>query len=99
MMNDDVARRLDTVIAILKLAHHDEIETARATIRANKVDAAILDLAVEQKGAGELIAAVGRKTKQSPSTIKRRLAELVATGVVERSGAGSSTAYRATGLV
>src|SRR3954453_14015289 len=99
MSNDDVVRRLDTIIAILQLAHRDEIESARTAIRSDKVSAAILDLAARETPAGKLAHSVEQKTKQSSRTIARRMAQLVEQGALEKSGAGSATTYRATGLV
>lgn len=99
MADEDIVRRLDTVIAILQLAHRDEIESARSAIRSDKVNATILDMTTERTPAGKLAKAVGQKTKQSPATISRRLATLVEQGALEKSGGGPTTAYRATGLV
>jgi hypothetical protein len=99
MTNDDITSRLDKVVAILQLAHRDEIESAKAAIRSDPANAAILDMAAKETPAGKLTAAVGKKTKQSPATIKRRLAALVAAGALERSGGGSTTVYQATGLI
>jgi Fic family protein len=99
MTNDDLARRLDTIIAILQLAHRDEIESARSTIRGDKVKAAILDGTKTWTPAGTLTSAVKAKTKQSSATINRRIAELLATGVLEKQGGGPATEYRSTGLI
>lgn len=99
MTNEDIARRLDTIIAILQLAHHDEIESARATIRNDKVKAAILDGSKNWTAAGTLTSAVKAKTKQSGATINRRIGELLAVGVLEKQGGGPSTEYRSTGLI
>jgi len=99
MRNEDIGRRLDTIIGILQLAHRDAIENARTAIRDDKVNAAILDAATKWTPAGKLTSAVKQKTKQSSATIGRRLATLVEQGVLEKSGGGPTTAYRATGLV
>jgi Fic family protein len=98
-MTEEVNKRLDTIIAILQLAHREQIENARTAIRADKVNAAILDAAKKETPAGKLIAAVKLKTKQSRPTITRRIADLIEEGVLEKSGGGPTTAYRATGLV
>ena len=99
MTNEDIARRLDTIIAILQLAHQDEIESARATIRNDKVKAAILDGSKNWTAAGKLTSAVNAKTKQSGATINRRIGELLGVGVLEKQGGGPSTEYRSTGLI
>src|SRR4051794_40320483 len=99
MTNEDVARRLDTIIAILRLAHREEIEAARATIRSDKVRAALLDGASDWAAAGTLTGAVKTKTGQSPATINRRITELLDLGLLEKQGGGPATQYRSTGLI
>lgn len=99
MAQDEVVKRLDTVIAILRLAHRDELENARTEILGDKTNKAILDLSTDWQAAGQLQKAVRQKTKESGSTVKRRLAALVDLGVLERRGSGPSVAYRSTGLI
>jgi hypothetical protein len=97
--NEEIGRRLDTIIAILQLAHYDSIDAARARVRADKTNAAILALTAKESPAGKLIQAVKQKTGESESTIKRRIATLVDLGALERSGGGPTTAYKTTGLI
>lgn len=97
--NDEVLKRLDTIVSILQLAYRDEIERARATIRGDKVNAAILDGAKGWTPAGKLANAVKVKTSQSPATINRRITDLLAVGVLEKQGGGPTTEYRSTGLI
>jgi hypothetical protein len=99
MTNEDIGRRLDTIIAILQLAHQGEIESARATIRSDKVNSAILDGAKTWTPAGKLTRAVKGNTKQSSATINRRISDLIALGVLEKRGGGPATEYRSTGLI
>lgn len=100
MSDSEIAQRLDKMIAILQLANYEDIERGRARIRSDKTNAAILEFAAAEKWpAGKLIQAVSKKTGESGSTVKRRIAGLVDQGALERSGAGPSTAYKATGLV
>lgn len=99
MTNEDLADRLDKIIAILQLAHRDEIDNARATIRSDKVNAAILDGSRAWTPAGQLTSDVMSKTNQSGATINRRINELIAMGVLEKQGGGPATQYRASGLI
>jgi len=101
MADEEVLRRLDKVIAILQLAHHEDIEQGRARILADDLNAAILDAAAKKTPSGQLLKAAQRSAKGTPSkaTVQRRIAALVDQGALERSGAGPSTAYEATGLV
>lgn len=100
MTNEDIVARLDRISAILRLAHYGEIERARESIRADNLNAAILDTATGWTPAGELTKSVQKLEKgQSPRTISRRIAALVDQGALERTGATAATKYRATGLV
>jgi hypothetical protein len=99
MTNEDLGRRLDTIIAILQLAHQEEIESARTAIRSDKVKAAVLDGAKNWTPAGKLTNAVKATTKQSAATVTRRIAELIATGLLEKQGGGPAIQYRSTGLI
>jgi Fic family protein len=99
MTNQEIGRRLDTIIAILQLAHFDTIEASRAKIRADRTNATILSLTAKETPAGKLIQSVKQKTGESESTVKRRIATLVDLGALERSGGGPTTSYKATGLV
>jgi hypothetical protein len=97
--NEEIGRKLDKIIAILQLAHYDSFDAARARVRADKTNAAILGLAAKESPAGNLTKAVKLETGESDRTIARRIATLVDLGALERSGAGPTTAYKATGLV
>jgi Fic family protein len=99
MTNDDLAERLDKIIAILQLAHRGAIDDARETIRRDKVSAAILDASRTWIPAGKLTSTVKSKTSQSGATINRRINELIAIGVLEKQGGGPATAYRSSGLI
>jgi Fic family protein len=99
MSDEEILRRLDTIVAILQLAHRNEIESARATIRSDNVNAAILDASKKWVGGGRLTSAVKAKTNQSPATVNRRISDLLAIGVLEKKGGGPATEYRATGLI
>jgi chorismate mutase len=100
MADEEIVQRLDKLIAILQLAHYEDIERGRARILADELNAAILEAAAKRTPTAQVVAAA-RKTKGSPSpaTIGRRIASLVDQGALARSGAGPSTAYEATGLV
>lgn len=101
MEDREVIRRLDKMVAILQLAHHEQIEQARVRIRADELNAAILDAAVKRIAAGSLTAAVRKAVKKAPSerTVARRVAALVDQGALEQFGAGSKVFYQVTGLV
>jgi Fic family protein len=97
--NDEILARLDKLVAIQQLVHRGALETARTSIRSDKVNAAILDATAKLTPAGKVVTEVKRKTGQSPATINRRIGALMELGLVERQGGGPATQYRSTGLV
>lgn len=98
-MTQEVVERLDRISAILQLAHGDAIARARDRIRADKVNAAILDASTTWVPAGKMQSAVATKTKASTRTVQRGIADLIAQGVLEKRGAARTLEYRASGLI
>jgi hypothetical protein len=97
---DEVTERLDLMLAVLQLAHHDAITSAANELRADNVNAAILDACADDwVPAAELKAEVHAKVSVGDSTLNARLATLVARRAIQRRGATHTTAYRALGLV
>jgi|SRR5450759_307968 len=99
MSDAEIVARLDTLIAITRLAHADRIDEVRNATRADPINAAILDMAVDWTAAGELKGSVAKALDQSDRTVARRVSDLLADGLLEQQGAGPSTKYRATGLI
>ena len=98
MTDDQLVRRLDTVIAILKLAHRDAIENVSAKIRSDKAYAAILDASKDWTSAAKVQAAAAMNGS-ARSTTSKKIAELIELGLLEKRGGGPTTAYKASGLV
>jgi Fic family protein len=96
---EEILARLDKLVAIQQLVHRDALERARASIRSDKVNTAILDATAKLTPAGNVLNEVRLKTGQSPATINRRISALMDLGLVERHGGGPATQYRSTGLV
>ena len=99
MSNEELGQRLDKIIAILQLAHREEIDVARAEVRSDNVRAALLDGSKTWAPAGKLTSSVRSKTRSSPATVNRRIGELLERGLLEKRGGGPATEYRATGLI
>lgn len=99
MSDTEVIDRLDTLIAITRLAHSDRIEQVRREVRADPINAAILDAASEWTASGSLKNGVAKDVGQSERTVTRRISELVASGLLTQQGAGPATKYRASGLI
>jgi len=99
MSDPEVVRRLDAVIAILKIANKEALEEVRAKAQADEVTAAILDATEEDfVSSGELKRQVAAKTNQSERTVLRRIGDLLAMGLLERRSSGPA-AYRSTGIL
>lgn len=99
MAEAEIISRLDRLIAVLELAHRDEIARARDEIRGDATYAEILRLSADEVRSGPLSKAVQQKTKQSPKTVQRRIGDLIELGALKRTGAGGNTKYKATGLI
>ena len=95
----EISAGLQKVAGLLQLAHGGAIESARNSIRSDKVNAAILEATTKLTPAGRVTAEVKRKTGQSPATIARRIGTLMEQGAIEKHGAGPATQYQATGLI
>lgn len=87
---DALERRLDLRIALTRLSVCDAL--ASADLRADPVSAAILANAGRFDSAGQLKSAVMRQTGQSKPTVERRIADMVAAGVIARRGSGPASA-------
>jgi hypothetical protein len=98
--SDEVVRRLDRMIAILRLAYRTEIDRAKAAIRSDAVSGTILDIAAEDwVKSGDLQRQVAAATGSSTRTVRSRLQELLMDQALEQRGAGVATEYRSTGLI
>ena len=97
---NDVLERLDLMLAVLQLAHHDAIERAADRLRSDPANAAILDTCADDwVGARELRDRVGKDTGAKARTIQTHVSELVARRALQQRGATNTRAYRATGLI
>jgi hypothetical protein len=96
----DVLERLDLMLAVLQLAHHDAVTRAAAELRADLVNDAILEACADDwVGAAELKRRVLAKVKIGDTALRGRLSMLVARRAIQRRGATHTTAYRSLGLV
>jgi len=98
-MTTEIVEKLDQIATILRLAHRDAIDRTREAIRSDKVNAAILDGSVQWVRAGKLQTAVATKAKTSERTVRDRIADLIADGLLDKRGGGPTTEYKASGLI
>jgi len=99
MAEEEIISRLDRLIAVLELAHRDEIGRAREEIRGDTTYAEILRSSADEVRAGQLSKAVQQKTKQSPKTVQRRIGDLIELGALKGTGVGGNVKYKAAGLI
>ena len=100
MAEDSIANRLDTIIALLKLAHRDTLAGIRNELLGDDASKALLERTENDAiDAGTLKKEVAKETGESERTIQRRIADLVALGALAKEGAGRNVSYRSTGLI
>jgi hypothetical protein len=100
MAEQVVIERLDLILAVLQLAHHDAIERASQEVRADQLNAEIVDACGEDwVGAGQLTRAAGAAAGAGERTVRTHIAALVARRAIQRRGAGKNIEYRSTGLI
>lgn len=99
MADEEIIRRLDAILALLKLAYNEPLDQARRQILEDGVNAAILEMTVDDfVASGQLKRDIAAATRQSEKTVQRRIADLVAVGALEQRTDGRA-AYRSTGLI
>lgn len=96
---DAIVERLDALIALTQIAHADAIAAQRVILRSDALTAAILDHSEDWIAGGDLTRTVVAETGGGASTVGKRLSELVARGILRRSGAGTSTRYKNSGVL
>jgi hypothetical protein len=92
--------KLDLMIALLRVAHREPLAERRSEILSDPTADAILRATARgwvDAGALKLAATEGGRV--SRPTAERRIAELVADGVLRRAGAGAHVRYRSSGLI
>jgi hypothetical protein len=100
MNESEVVERLDSILAVLQLAHHDAIERAAERIRRDPVNGAILEACSDDwVAAGKLSKQVSAEVGISERRVRDRFVALTARRVLLRRGSGSVVEYRSTGLV
>lgn len=96
--SDDTNRKLDLIIALMRIGFGDQLQRHRHRLFEDPTSEEILSRSDDWIPAGVLKSEVAKATKQSEPTVKRRIADLVSLGALERHGAGASVSYRSTGL-
>jgi hypothetical protein len=99
MADEGIARRLDRIEAILKLAFAAQLDEARGKIRQDAVDAEIIDATRDWVGTTALQERVARATGKSKRTVRDHLPELVSRGILEQGGSEGRPEYRSAGVI
>lgn len=95
----ELLERLDRIEKILTVAFAEQLGGFRASIRDDKVNAAILDNATDWIGSSELQEKVAAAVSMSTRRVRDRFPDLVGQHVLQVRGADSRPEYRATGLI
>ena len=98
MADEELLRRLDLIQATLQLAFKPRLDEAGKAIRSDVVAAAVLDETEDWIGSSELQKRVLAKTGKSARTVRDRLPELAAQGILSVRGGGRPE-YRRTGVI
>jgi hypothetical protein len=92
--------KLDLLIGLLRVAYREPLEKRRTEVLSDPAARAILQAAARGwVDAGTLKSMAAKGGKVSRPTAERRIAELVADGVLRRAGAGPHVRYRSSGLI
>jgi hypothetical protein len=94
-----VVERLELIQATLQMAFKPELDQARKLIRADSVNAAILDETEDWIPSKNLQDRVAKKADTSARTVRARLPELVEQRVLASRGTERALEYRRTGLI
>lgn len=94
----NLGQKLDLLVALTRMGVRDQLNRELKVIQEDPVSLALLQRAEDWTTAGELKTAVKTATRQSEPTVKRRIAELISRGAMQRRGTGPSVFYRSTGL-
>jgi hypothetical protein len=95
----EIIERLDRIQATLSIAFAPQIAEYRDRIREDKVNAAILDAAIEWIGSTQLQETVSKQLSMSTRSIRDRFPALVTNRILQARGTEARPEYRATGLI
>lgn len=94
-----ISDQMDMLISLLKLAYSDTINDVKRKVSEDAVTAKIMEVVLEDLPSGDLVSAVSAQVKQKERTIRARLSDLVAMGVLKIERVGKNSFYRSTGLI
>jgi hypothetical protein len=97
---DPLVDRLDRITQMFELALSPQLQAARAALRENAVDAAILDAGGGNwKPAARLLSEVEGATGKKKRAIHGHINALLERGFLEKQGAGRTTEYRTSAVL
>jgi DNA-binding transcriptional ArsR family regulator len=101
MADEEMLRAVGRLEALLRIAFSPQLAAEGERLRAHPVDSAILERVSEQEWieTTALQSAVSAAASKSTRTVRQRLSELTARGVLETRREGVTPHYRSTGLV
>jgi len=97
---DPLIERLDHLTQMLELALAPQLQVARAALREDEIDAAILDAGSGKwKPAAELLREVEGATGKKKSAIHDHINRLLDRGFLKKQGGGPTTEYRTSAVL
>lgn len=96
---DAIVDRLDTLIVIMRLAFADAITRAREILESDAAKVAILDCCSGGWTPSAVVRGSTQKLGISESTLKIKISDLIASGLLERRGATKTVEYRSRGIL
>lgn len=94
-----ISDQMDMLISLFKLANSERIKAEKKRIFEDEVMAKIIEIVPEDLPASELISKVSSEVKQKERTIRYRLSDLIAMGILKTEREGNRQYYRLTGLI
>jgi DNA-binding transcriptional ArsR family regulator len=94
-----ISEQMDMLVSLFKLANSETINKEKEKIFKDPVKAKIIEVVPEDLPANELVSRVSSEVKQKERTIRYRLSELVAMGILKIEREGNKSFYRSSGLI
>lgn len=95
----DISRKLDQLIILLKLSNRDVLDNYRKQLEQDKVYMRILEVSSEPLSYSDICKRLHEELGVAEITVKRKIAELRAMGVLTATRKGREVYYENSGLL
>lgn len=93
-----IARKLDTIIALLKISNYDKLDTFRENLSKDKIYFQIIRLSDGTKKYSDITKQISEDLNVAEITVKKKISELTKHGVIVPEKSGKESYYNTTGL-